>query len=59
MKSGRFACPARQHPTLTVTQADGSRKVITATTSAGWFTATYDPATKILVLKPRDVGEAM
>lgn len=45
--------------TLTVTQADGSRKVITATTSAGWFTATYDPATKILVLKPRDVGEAM
>lgn len=41
-----------------VVQANGERRIVTASESSDWFTSTYDPATKVLLIKPRKVEEA-
>ncbi len=43
---------------LTIRQVDGKVKVISGTTSSGWFNTYYDIGANLLVVKPREVDEA-
>jgi hypothetical protein len=44
---------------LTITQANGQIKVIDRAMPERWFSTTYDPNSKVLIVKPRELLEAL
>ncbi len=55
-----FTLPANTSKfTLKLTQANGAERIVTNTIDAGWYTAHYDPVTRILVIRPRALDEAL
>ena len=44
---------------LTITQADGKKRVVNGTTSTDWFDVTFDLVSKVVLFKPKALETAM